>query len=51
MEKSLGKTLTFATYASFNFPASAAKELVDAQSDAYTFLSVRSADDYAKGSS
>jgi rhodanese-related sulfurtransferase len=37
------------TYGSFNFPASAAKELVDAQSDAYTFLSVRSADDYAAG--
>lgn len=37
------------TYGSFNFPASAAKELVDAQSDAYTFLSIRSADDYAAG--
>jgi len=37
------------TYGSFNFPASAAKELVEAESDAYTFLSVRSADDYAAG--
>lgn len=40
---------TSGTYSSFNFPVAAAKELVDAQSDAYTFVSVRSADDYAAG--
>ena len=40
---------TTGTYSSFNFPVAAAKELVDAQSDAYTFVSVRSADDYAAG--
>lgn len=52
LEKAIADYYTAATsgtYGSFNFPASAVKELVDAQSDAYTFLSVRSADDYAAG--
>jgi len=52
IEKAIADYYTAATsntYGSFNFPPAAAKELVDAESDAYTFLSVRSADDYAAG--
>lgn len=37
------------SFKSFNFGADKLKELVDAESDAYTILSVRSAEDYAAG--
>lgn len=40
---------TSSTFSSFNFPVASLKELVDAESDAYTILSVRSAKDYAAG--
>ena len=36
-------------YKYFNFPVDDLKELVDAESDAYTILSVRQAKDYAEG--
>lgn len=37
------------SYSSFNFPVDQLKELVDAESEDYTILSVRRADDYAAG--
>ncbi len=42
-------TATSDTFASFNFPADALGELVAAESEDYTILSIRSADDYKKG--
>ncbi len=37
------------TFASFNFPVDSLAELVEAESDAYTILSIRQAEDYAAG--
>lgn len=37
------------TFSSFNFPPESLAELVDAKSEDYTILSIRSAEDYAKG--
>lgn len=43
------KEATTGTFASFHFPVASVKELVDAESDAYTILSVRAAADYEAG--
>ena len=40
---------TTGTFSSFHFPVASVKELVDAESDAYTILSVRGAADYEAG--
>ena len=40
---------TSGTFASFHFPVDSLKELVEAQSDAYTILDVRAAEDFAAG--
>lgn len=43
------KAATTGTFASFQFPVASLQELVEAESDAYTILDVRGAEDYAAG--
>lgn len=43
------KAATTGTFASFHFPVASLQELVEAESDAYTILDVRAAEDYAAG--